>query len=93
MKIALIIYLSMVAFYALGLILCLGEIVSIAKKEKLVAKRDNVFKQIRSWMGLILLGLIPIINLGFGAIFIFTDAYQKEVLNKIREDNGKEIKF
>ena len=81
----------MVAFYALGLTLCLGEIVSIAKREKLVAKRDNVFKQIRSWLGLILLGLIPIINLGLGAIFIFTDAYQKEVLNKIREDNGKRI--
>ena len=91
MKIVLIVYLSMVAFYALGLILCLGEIVSVARKEKLVAKRDNIFKQIRSWLGLIFLGLIPIVNLGFGAIFLFTDAYQKEVLNKIREDNGKRI--
>ena len=93
MKIALIMYLSMIAFYLLGLTLCIGEIVSTAKKEKLVIKKQNTFKQIRSWLALILIGIIPIFNMGFGAIFIFTDLYQKDVLNTIREDNGRRIKF
>lgn len=93
MKIALIIYLSMVAFYLLGLTLCIGEIVSTAKKEKLVAKKQNTFRQIRCWLSLILIGIIPFFNAGFGAIFIFTDLYQKDILNEIREDNGKRIKL
>ena len=93
MKIILIIYLSMIAFYLLGLTLCIGEIVSTAKKEKLVAKKQNAFKQIRCWLALFLIGIIPIFNMGFGAILIFTDIYQKDILNEIREDNGKRIKF
>ena len=89
MKIALIVYLSMVAFYLLGLTLCIGEVVSTAKKEKLVAKKQNTFKQIRCWLALFLIGIIPIFNMAFGAIFIFTNLYQKDILNEIREDNKK----
>ena len=93
MKIALIIYLLMIAFYLLGLALCIGEIVSTAKKEKLVVKKQNTFKTIRCWLALFLIGIIPIFNMGMGAVFIFTDLYQKDILNEIREDNGKRIKF
>lgn len=86
MKILLIIYLISIAYYFISLILLTAILTRKVKKEGLKLKKMGVAETIRAYLRLILLAAIPILNVIFGTVFLFSDTIQDVVMEKMREE-------
>ena len=87
MKILLIIYLISIAYYFISLILLIAILTRKVKKEGLKLKKMGVAEKIRAYLRLILLAVIPILNVIFGTVFLFSDTIQDVVMDKMREES------
>ena len=87
MKVLLIIYLISIVYYFISLILLAVILAPKVKREGLTLEKMGVADTIRAYLRLILIAVVPILNIIFGSIFLFSDDIQDIVLEKMREKN------
>ena len=82
MKVLLIIYLITIGYYFLGLILAIASIVSAARREGCKFQKYTAIEIMVAWIRIIILGLIPIINIIFGSVYLFSNELKDAVLEQ-----------
>ena len=85
MKILLITYLVSIIYYFLGFILLGATIRSGVKKEGIKVQKYPFAELALAWARIIIIGLIPIINIIVGTIYIFSDKVKEVAIKKALE--------
>lgn len=85
MKVLFIIYLISIIYFFIGFFLLLGVTLYQVKKEGLKFEKAGVAETIQTFLRVILLAALPIVNVVFGSIFIFSNDIQDVTMDKMRE--------
>ena len=85
MKILLIMYLISIIYFFIGFFLLLATVLYRVKKEGLKFEKAGVAETILTFVRVIILAILPIINVVFGSIFLFSNDLQDVVMDKMRE--------
>lgn len=82
MKVLLIIYLITIGYYFLGLVLAIASILGAIKREGCKFQKYSTAELVVAWIRIIILGLIPIINIIFGSVYLFSNELKDAVLEQ-----------
>ena len=85
MKILLIIYLISIAYYFFSFILLGATIRSIIRKKNIKIQEYSFAERMLALTRAIIVGLIPVVNILFGTVYLFSDKVKEESIKKALE--------